>query len=81
MVLKQNHRKKSITLLSILLIVGTIIFFITLDHSYLHSGILAEQTDFENAFGNLLKSHEGIIVIIVIGTAGLVVGYYLKKQK
>lgn len=81
MVLKQNQRKKSITLLSILFIVGIIVFFILLDHSYIHSGILVQQEDFENAFTNLLRSHEGIIVIILIGSAGLVVGYYLKMPK
>jgi len=79
MVLKQNQRQEALVL--ILFIVGIIVFFIVLDHSYIHSGILVEETDFENAFTNLLGSHEGIIVIIIIGTAGLVIGYYLRKQK
>lgn len=75
-----NLRKSGIRLVSILFIIGIIVFFILLDHSYRHSGILAQETDFKSAFENIAKSHESIIIMITIATGGIVIGYYLSKK-
>lgn len=56
------------------LIVGGIIA-ILLHHGIIHDGIIAQEGDFENGVFNLVKSHEGIIIVAILVSIGIIVGH------
>lgn len=57
-----------------------ILGLIVVHHQSLHDGIPFQSKDFQDAFYFMLKSHEGIITIMLVGGAGIVLGVYLQKE-
>lgn len=55
-----------------------VVIFLLLDHARIHDGKMASLHDFQNALHNIVKSHEGLIVAILLflvgGLTGLVLG-------
>lgn len=78
---------KSNTLLSRKHRIATTIFifigmagFILLHHADIHDGLFYEEHDLQNAIYNLIKSHEGFLVLIgIVGTSAVTGHYVLKK--
>ena len=57
-----------------------IIGLVIVHHQIIHDGAPFQSLDFQNSFYFLIKSHEGIITIMLIGGAGVVFGVYLQKE-
>jgi len=63
-------------------IVIGLVFLLLLHHAITHGGILFEQLDFQNGLGSLFKSHEAIIVLLLIFFLGALAGSFIfKKEK
>lgn len=57
----------------LILALGAVIILLTLHHAYIHNGTLFDDHDYYNAFFNLIKSHEGIIVMLLLVMTGIAV--------
>jgi len=53
---------------------------IIVHHQVIHDGIAFQSKDFQDTFYFMLKSHEGIVALMLIGGAGVLLGVYLQKQ-
>ena len=54
-----------------------VIIFLLVDHARIHDGKLASIKDFQNALHNLVKSHEGLIVAIILFLVGTLTGLFV----
>ena len=56
---------------------AVVILFLLADHARIHDGKMASIKDFQNALHNLVKSHEGLIVAILLFTIGSLTGLFI----
>jgi hypothetical protein len=55
---------------------SAVVLFLLVDHARIHEGKMATVHDFHNALHNIVKSHEGLIVAVVLFLIGALTGIY-----
>ncbi len=65
---------------AVIIIYFLIMGLIVVHHQIIHDGIPFQSEDFKDAFYFMLKSHEGIVALMLVGGAGTALGVYLQKE-
>ncbi len=61
-------------------ILGLVVLIIA-HHALTHDGLFFEEQDFQNGFTDLFKSHEAIMVLLIVFFFGALAGKFIFEKK
>lgn len=61
--------------------IAALMTFIVIHHLIIHDGVPYQYHDFENAIWNIIKSHEGLIVILSVAFVAIFVDDWNRSKK